>query len=134
MAGASSQFHESPSQLQPGTMERHRATVSLMEELEAVDWYDQRIDASADAELVAILRHNRDEEKEHASMLLEWLRRQDTAWDVQLRRYLFTDAPISDIAGVGEGSGADEMAAGLTLVRSGGTSLGIGALRDKEVL
>jgi len=115
-------------------MERHRATVSLMEELEAVDWYDQRIDASADAELVAILRHNRDEEKEHASMLLEWLRRQDTAWDVQLRRYLFTDAPISDIAGVGEGSGADEMAAGLTLVRSGGTSLGIGALRDKEVL
>jgi ferritin-like protein len=139
MAGASAQFHESTSQLQPGTMERHRATVSLMEELEAVDWYDQRIDASADPELVAILRHNRDEEKEHASMLLEWLRRQDAAWDAQLRHYLFTDAPIADIAGAGEAGGSDEIvrASGrgrLAVVSSGESSLGIGALRNKEGL
>jgi len=75
-------------------MDRHRAIVSLMEELEAVDWYDQRIDAARDPELRAILAHNRDEEKEHAAMVLEWLRRRDPKWDEQLRDYLFTDKPI----------------------------------------
>ena len=65
-----------------------------MEELEAVDWYDQRIDATSDPELAAILRHNRDEEKEHAAMVLEWLRRHDAVLDRQLRAYLFSEGSV----------------------------------------
>src|SRR5579862_3360586 len=65
-----------------------------MEELEAVDWYDQRVAATADEELKAVLAHNRDEEKEHAAMVLEWLRRQDPALDRNLRKYLFSEEPL----------------------------------------
>jgi hypothetical protein len=68
----------------------HKAIVSLMEELEAMDWYNQRIDACEDRELADILAHNRDEEKEHASMLLEWIRRQDPVLNKELKEYLFT--------------------------------------------
>ncbi|HID50290.1 MAG TPA: ferritin, partial [Chromatiales bacterium] len=75
----------------------HRAIISLMEEIEAVDFYNQRADLCQDAELKAILEHNRDEEKEHAAMLLEWIRRQDPAFDKELRDYLFTDRPIVDL-------------------------------------
>jgi ferritin-like protein len=75
----------------------HRAIVSLMEELEAADWYNQRIDGARDPELQAILAHNRDEEKEHAAMLLEWIRRRDPAFDKELRDYLFTDKPIAKL-------------------------------------
>ena len=75
-------------------MDRHRAISSLMEELEAVDWYDQRIDATSDPDLADVLRHNRDEEKEHAAMVLEWLRRRDPVLDRHLRRYLFTEGSI----------------------------------------
>jgi len=75
MAGSSGSLHESETVLKPETIDRHRAVVSIMEELEAVDWYDQRIDAASDSELKKILAHNRDEEKEHAAMMLEWLRR-----------------------------------------------------------
>jgi len=64
-------------------------------ELEAVDWYNQRVDACKDPELAAILAHNRDEEKEHAAMVLEWIRRQDPAFDKELRDYLFTDKEIA---------------------------------------
>ena len=94
MAQSSGSFHEREDALSPETRDRHRAIVSIMEELEAVDWYDQRVDAAGDAELRAILAHNRDEEKEHAAMTLEWLRRHDDKWDEQLRNYLFTDKPI----------------------------------------
>jgi hypothetical protein len=73
----------------------HRAIVSLMEELEAVDWYNQRADACKDKALKAILVHNRDEEKEHASMLLEWIRRKDAAFEKELKDYLFTDKTIA---------------------------------------
>jgi hypothetical protein len=73
----------------------HRAVVSLMEELEAADWYNQRIDACKDRELAAILAHNRDEEKEHAAMVLEWIRRKDPKFDEHLREFLFTDKPIA---------------------------------------
>jgi hypothetical protein len=66
-----------------------------MEELEAVDWYNQRADACKDAELKAILEHNRDEEKEHASMVLEWIRRKDQTFSKELKDYLFTDEPIA---------------------------------------
>jgi len=88
-------YHEPIDQLSSKTRDMHRAIVSLMEELEAVDWYNQRADACGDADLKAILAHNRDEEKEHASMLLEWIRRNDPSFDHELRDYLFTDKQIA---------------------------------------
>src|SRR5262252_9638807 len=89
-------FHEPIEWLSREVLERHRAIASLMEELEAVDWYDQRIDATTDAELRDILIHNRDEEKEHAAMVLEWLRRHDPTFDAHLWKYLFTTLPITE--------------------------------------
>src|ERR671934_160037 len=95
MAGSSATLHESPERLGPETIDRHRATVSIMEELEAIDWYDQRASAADDDELRGILEHNRDDEKEHAAMALEWLRRHDSVLDDELRRYLFTEGSIT---------------------------------------
>ena len=86
-----------PSCLSAETIDRHRAITSLQEELEAVDWYDQRVDATTDPELAALLAHNRDEEKEHAAMTLEWLRRHDPALDENLRTYLFTTVPVTEV-------------------------------------
>jgi uncharacterized protein len=94
MASTSATFHEAAEMLRPKTMDLHRALASLMEELEAVDWYQQRVDATGDPELKAILEHNRDEEKEHAAMILEWIRRQDFTFAAYLRKYLFTEGPI----------------------------------------
>jgi hypothetical protein len=88
-------LHEPASELTPETLDMHRAIVSLIEELEAVDWYQQRVDACRDPELSAILAHNRDEEKEHAAMVLEWIRRNDPAFDKELKDYLFTSEPIA---------------------------------------
>ncbi len=88
-------YHEPVSELKESTRDMHRAIVSLMEELEAVDWYNQRVDACKDPVLRAILAHNRDEEKEHAAMLLEWIRRNDTAFDSELADYVFTDKPLT---------------------------------------
>ncbi len=88
-------YHEAISELSDETRDMHRAIVSLMEELEAVDWYNQRVDACRDPELSAILAHNRDEEKEHAAMVLEWIRRQDPAFDKELKDYLFSEQPIA---------------------------------------
>ena len=88
-------YHEPIEQLTNETRDMHRAIVSLMEELEAVDWYNQRVDACSDDELRAILALNRDEEKEHAAMVLEWIRRKDPAFDKELRDFLFTDKPIA---------------------------------------
>jgi ferritin-like protein len=90
-------YHEALNELSDATRDMHRAIVSLMEELEAVDWYNQRVDACQDDELRAILAHNRDEEKEHASMVLEWIRRHDQRFDKELRDYLFTDKPIATL-------------------------------------
>ena len=84
-------------------IDRHRAIASIMEELEAVDWYDQRISATTDDELRAILAHNRDEEKEHAAMTLEWIRRHDAKFDEHLRTYLFTEGDILEIEEEAEG-------------------------------
>ena len=92
---SSAGYHEPIEQLSSKTRDMHRAIVSLMEELEAVDWYNQRADACTDPDLKAILAHNRDEEKEHASMLLEWIRRSDPRFDKELRDYLFTDKQIA---------------------------------------
>lgn len=74
----------------------HYMIASLREELEAIDWYNQRIEDCQDDELRSILAHNRDEEKEHAAMLLEWMRRRDTVFADELKGYLFSDTPITD--------------------------------------
>src|SRR5438270_3704009 len=100
-------LHEPASSLSPETIDRHRAIRSLMEELEAVDWYDQRVNATDDDSLRAILAHNRDEEKEHAAMTLEWLRRRDEVLDRFLRLYLFTEAPITQIEEITDAAGDD---------------------------
>ena len=100
-------YHEPVERLQPSTIDRHRAVRSIMEEFEAVDWYDQRVDATTDPELAAVLGHNRDEEKEHAAMTLEWLRRNDPVLDRHLRTYLFTEGPIVELEQAAE-DGEDE--------------------------
>ncbi|HYF97692.1 MAG TPA: encapsulin-associated ferritin-like protein [Coxiellaceae bacterium] len=87
-------YHEPIEELSDETRDMHRAIESLMEELEAVDWYNQRMDACKDADLKEILRHNRDEEKEHAAMVLEWIRRKDSRFDKELRDYLFQPGSI----------------------------------------
>lgn len=92
---ASEGYHEPINELSDETRDMHRAITSLMEELEAVDWYNQRVDACKDAELKAILEHNRDEEKEHAAMVLEWIRRRDAKFDKELKDYLFTSKSIA---------------------------------------
>jgi uncharacterized protein len=91
---ASEGLHEPRDDLSARTIDAHRAFVSLMEELEAADWYQQRADACGDPELKAILVHNGNEELEHASMLIEWLRRHRSEFDGHLRRYLFRSGDI----------------------------------------
>lgn len=90
-------YHESPELLTPETKNFVRALNSLKEEIEAVDWYQQRMDASTDDLLKKILKHNRDEEMEHACMMLEWLRRNMDGWDAMLKTYLFTEKDIVDV-------------------------------------
>jgi uncharacterized protein len=116
-------LHESADLLSAQTIDRHRAITSIQEELEAVDWYDQRVNATSDAALAAVLAHNRDEEKEHAVMTLEWLRRHDPVLDQHMRTYLFTTSDVIDIEHEAEQAGGDESEA-----ESGG-SLGIGSLK-----
>jgi ferritin-like protein len=88
-------YHEPFEKLSDKTKDMHRAITSLMEELEAVDWYNQRVDVCSDPELKRILEHNRDEEKEHAVMVLEWIRRQDPKMDHELRERLFKPGDIA---------------------------------------
>ncbi|MBN2168559.1 MAG: ferritin [Actinobacteria bacterium] len=90
-------YHESPELIGEEGTDYHRAIVSLIEELEVIDWYQQRIDATNNAELPRILEHNRDEEKEHASMILEWIRRKDDVSSGELKEYLFTKADLLDL-------------------------------------
>jgi hypothetical protein len=109
MASSSASYHESLDKLSPETQDMHRAIVSLQEELEAADWYRQRADACGDEELKAILLHNMREEIEHAAMILEWLRRNDTDFSKHLKTYLFTTAPIMEVEEAdtaGEASGS----------------------------
>ncbi len=90
-------YHESLEKLSKKSQELHRAIQSLIEELEAIDWYQQRVDATEDDELREILAHNRDEEKEHAAMVLEWIRRKDEAMAEELKTYLFSKGKITEI-------------------------------------
>ncbi len=89
-------LHEAREQLSEKTLNMHRAIVSLMEELEAADWYQQRADGCTDPELKAILIHNMEEEIEHAVMVMEWLRRNSDAFAKEMKERLFTDEPIVD--------------------------------------
>ena len=87
-------LHEPIAELTPEVRDFRRAIVSLMEELEAVDWYNQRAEACTDEALKKILEHNRDEEIEHAVMVLEWLRRNNVRFDKEMRERLFKDDAI----------------------------------------
>ncbi len=129
MAQSSTALHESAQDLGPELIDHHRVIVSLMEELEAVDWYNQRVKAATDQELRAVLAHNRDEEKEHAAMLLEWLRRHDKQLAGHLEAYLFRKGPIREQKDV-----AAEDSRGVSTVGSTarGQSLGVGSLRNVE--
>src|SRR5512139_2423551 len=94
---ASVGYHEPVELLSADCKDLHRAIVSLMEELEAIDWYQQRAEACTDDELRHTLIHNKNEEVEHASMTLEWIRRRSPEFDANLRRYLFTSGPITEV-------------------------------------
>jgi ferritin-like protein len=120
----SAEWHEDYTKMSEEALNFSRAVKSVQEELEAVDWYNQRIDASDDPELQVILAHNRDEEKEHAAMTLEWLRRRDPELDRVLRQYLFTEGSITAIEEAPEGreNGA----------KRNGASLAIGSLRERS--
>jgi ferritin-like protein len=120
---ASEGLHESADKLSPETQDLHRAIVSLMEELEAVDWYGQRVDAAGDAELRAILAHNRGEEQEHAAMVLEWIRRHDAGFDRHLRTYLFTEGSIT---------GREQAAAPHENSNGGQPRASVGSLRENR--
>lgn len=122
MADSREQLHEERGELKTETIDRHRAIASLREEFEAVDWYDQRVDATSDTELRRILAHNRDEEKEHAAMILEWLRRRDPTLDEMLRTYLFTKGEVTAIEEAEQPDEPDSLAVD--------GSLGIGSLEE----
>ena len=124
MPQGSTTFHEAEARLSPRTRDLHRALVSLQEELEAIDWYQQRVDATEDAELREVLAHNREEEVEHAAMVLEWIRRHDTDFAAKLKIYLFTEGSIAEREDVAE---ASEHGTGST--NGGPAPRGIGSLR-----
>lgn len=124
---SSESLHESAEKIGPEAIDLHRAIVSVMEELEAVDWYNQRARATSNPELRAILEHNRDEEKEHAAMALEWLRRTDPKFAQHLKTFLFREGPITGIEQEEiHGNGGT---AGASAKTSSDGSLGIGSLR-----
>ena len=83
-------FHEPSTELSEESRDYSRALVSLKEEIEAIDWYQQRMDVTKDKQLKKILKHNRDEEIEHSCMLLEWLRNNMKGWDELMKAYLFS--------------------------------------------
>ena len=121
---ASEGYHEPIEWLDQATIEKHRAVQSVVEELQAADWYDQRVAACTDEALRGILAHNRDEEKEHAAMGLEWWRRHDPVLDQHLRTYLFTEGSITAAEQEAE---ADNGSGG------GSGDLAIGSLREEAV-
>jgi len=128
---SSESLHESAEVIGAETVDTHRAIVSLMEELEAIDWYNQRAKATTNPDLRAILEHNRDEEKEHAAMALEWLRRTDPKFAQHLKTFLFTEGPITEIEAEmvhGQGGGETGESSEAGAAASDG-SLGIGSLR-----
>ena len=120
----SSGYHETG--LSEKTTEIHRALASLQEELEAVDWYNQRMDTSGDQALADILKHNRDEEIEHACMALEYLRREVPEFDENLKTYLFTSVPVTEVEEQ-EAEGGGEEGGNSNSASSSTGDLGIGS-------
>ena len=119
---ASDTYHEALDLLSGDTRDMHRAIVSLMEELEAIDWYSQRADATPDQPLRDVLIHNKNEEIEHATMVMEWIRRHNVHFDQMMRKYLFTESPI---AGLEHGAGTSEPAVSVA------ETLGIGSMKGR---
>lgn len=127
-----SEYHEPEAELSQHARDLHRALTSLKEEIEAVDWYNQRWEACKDESLRAILAHNRDEEIEHATMTLEWLRRNMPHWDQVLKTYLFTADSITEIeerSEAGESTPAGAAAAASPAPSRAHGDLGIGSQR-----
>ncbi|MFP4330102.1 MAG: encapsulin-associated ferritin-like protein [Spirochaetaceae bacterium] len=122
----SSQYHEPPEELSPRIRDLTRILVSLKEEIEAIDWYNQRIELASDDQVRSILRHNQMEEMEHASMALEYLRRNMEGWDETLRTYLFSEGDITALEEEAEGHGHQ---GGQGRGEASGGGLGIGSLR-----
>ncbi|TVQ44340.1 MAG: ferritin [Gammaproteobacteria bacterium] len=127
---SSDKLHESPQALPEEIIDKHRAIASLMEELDAVDWYDQRAAVTSDAELREILLHNRNEEMEHAAMVLEWLRRRHSMIDEHLRTYLFREGNILETEEAATGKADAAQPSDRASVHEDG-SLGIGSLREE---
>lgn len=123
---SSENYHEPQELLSEGTKDLHRAIVSLREELEAVDWYQQRAEATSNAELKAILLHNKREEIEHAMMVLEWLRRNDASFAEHIATYINSSGPILDVE---KGTKGVEGGEGPT---ASPTSLGVGSLKGAK--
>ena len=115
-------FHEDPKELSDFAKDYHRIIQSTMEELEAVDWYNQRAEAATDPEARAIMEHNRDEEIEHACMGLEWLRKNSPVWDQMLREFLFKEGSIIDAESAMKGEGGEEAAAPKSGMKSIGSN------------
>lgn len=113
-----SNYHEPADELSQQARDFSRALNSLKEEIEAVDWYHQRVDLTEDESLKKILAHNRDEEIEHACMTIEWLRRNMDGWDNELRTYLFTEGDVTELEEGEEGGGS-----------SSSDSLGLGKIK-----
>lgn len=124
---SSESLHEPSELLSEDTKNQHRAIVSLMEELEAVDWYQQRAEACSDPELKAVLVHNKNEEVEHAMMTLEWLRRKVPVFAENIGTYIGSSGPI-----VGVEQGATGGGAGGAEAPSLSVSLGIGSLKGMK--
>ncbi len=101
-------YHEPLEDLNEEVRDCTRALMSLKEEIEAIDWYNQRAAATKDDSLRVVLIHNRNEEIEHACMNLEWLRRNMDEWDEELKTYLFTEGPIDEIEEAAVDSGDAE--------------------------
>lgn len=123
---SSESYHEPLELLSEGTRDLHRAIVSLKEELEAVDWYQQRAEATADAALRAVLLHNKNEEIEHAMMTLEWIRRRDPVFAANVETYIESEGPITEVEA---GAKHEGNASGVSHVS---TSLGIGSLKGNK--
>jgi ferritin-like protein len=119
-------YHEPTAELSEQARDIHRALASTIEELEAIDWYNQRADVCKDEGLKAILLHNRDEEIEHAAMGIEWLRRTIAKFDEELHTYLFTDGPIHALEEEATGGG------GHATPSAAGSDLGIGSLKKGD--
>ncbi|SRR6266542_3103278 len=128
---ASDSYHEPLDLIPEPTRNMHRAIVSLIEELEAVDWYQQRAGACSDPELRAVLMHHRNEEIEHAMMNLEWIRRNDATFDANMRIYLFTKGPITEVEAAITGGQNETGAIEGRASSSSPDSLGIGSLKQR---